>query len=75
MITVQHKTFGDLSGISNLVSLETSYHLQEKQLKKIRAKQRRLQAILGVEEIQPELEVLTEDEGKIEIQFHGYSWP
>lgn len=49
---------------------EACYLLQEKQLKKIRAKQKRLQAVLDGEDIQKlEAELLIEDdEGKFEAQ-------
>lgn len=52
------------------------YRLQEKQLKKIRAKQRRLQAVLSGEDIQKlEAELLTEDDtGEDEIQPRVCGW-
>lgn len=41
-----------------------TFYTQEKQLKKVRAKQKRLQAILGGEDIQRvEAELLAEDDG------------
>lgn len=41
-----------------------TFYIQEKQLKKVRAKQKRLQAILGGEDIQRvEAELLADDDG------------
>lgn len=47
--------------------------LQEKQLKKVKAKQKRLQAILGGEDVQRvEAELLAEDDGEEGNVFWGY---
>lgn len=46
-----------------LIAITNVCHIQEKQLKKVRAKQKRLQAILGGEDIQRvEAELLAEDD-------------
>lgn len=46
-----------------LIAFTNASHIQEKQLKKVRAKQKRLQAILGGEDIQRvEAELLAEDD-------------
>lgn len=46
-----------------LIAITNACHIQEKQLKKVRAKQKRLQAILGGEDIQRvEAELLAEDD-------------
>lgn len=46
-----------------LIAFTNACHIQEKQLKKVRAKQKRLQAILGGEDIQRvEAELLAEDD-------------
>lgn len=47
-----------------LTIIINTFHFQEKQLKKVRAKQKRLQAILGGEDIQRvEAELLADDDG------------
>lgn len=47
-----------------LILITNTCCIQEKQLKKVRAKQKRLQAILGGEDIQRvEAELLAEDDG------------
>lgn len=46
-----------------LIVITNTFPIQEKQLKKVRAKQKRLQAILGGEDIQRvEAELLAEDD-------------
>lgn len=46
-----------------LIMITNAFRIQEKQLKKVRAKQKRLQAILGGEDIQRvEAELLAEDD-------------
>lgn len=47
-----------------LIMITHTFYIQEKQLKKVRAKQKRLQAILGGEDIQRvEAELLADDDG------------
>lgn len=47
-----------------VIVISNAFHTQEKQLKKVRAKQKRLQAILGGEDIQRvEAELLADDDG------------
>lgn len=47
-----------------LILITNTCRIQEKQLKKVRAKQKRLQAILGGEDLQRvEAELLAEDDG------------
>lgn len=47
-----------------LITITHTFYIQEKQLKKVRAKQKRLQAILGGEDIQRvEAELLADDDG------------